>query len=152
MTAKTAAGKLPRDLTWPNAPPPMTVTDTFWVYARQKGRISAPTERSGKWLVFVDREKANDLWDTIARATTKGKLGSSAKCGTARENPNAYEPRRTVICVYTPDFDDTDDVMRVRGGLRDLGVTWRIPYKLDTATFEGRYAVRGSSRTTAMWA
>ena len=152
MTAKTAAGLLPRDLTWPHAPPPMSLSDVFWVYARRKGRIPPPKARSGKWLVFVDKAEANALWGVIARATTEGKLGPSAKCGTARENPNAYNPMQTVICVYTPDFDDNEDVMRVRDVLRELGVTWQIPYKLDSATLEGRYAVRGSARTTEMWA
>ncbi len=129
----------------------MTLTDEWWVYARRKGRIPAPTSRSGKWLVFIAKEKANDLWERVAKATTDGRLGPSAKCGTARHNPNALDPRKTVICVYTPDFDDQDDVMRVREVLRELGVTWKIPYKLDSTTLAGRYAVRGDSRTSELW-
>lgn len=152
MTAKTAAGRLPRELTWPNAPRPMTVADAWWVYARRKGKIQSPSERSGKWLVFVPRGRANELWERIAQATTDGKLGPSAKCGTARENPNAPDQSETVICVYTPDFDDTDNVMRIREALRELGVTRRIPYKLDSTTLAGRYSVRGDRRVSALWA
>ncbi|EQD27651.1 hypothetical protein B2A_15157 [mine drainage metagenome] len=129
----------------------MTVTDEFWVYARRKGRTESPTERSGKWLIFVERSKANDLWDVVARATTEGLLGPSAKCGTARPNRNATDKSQTVICVYTPDFDDRADVMRVRDALRELGVTQRIPYKLDSTTMAGRYTVRGDSRVSALW-
>jgi hypothetical protein len=152
MTAKTAAGNLPPELTWPDARPPMSVTDHFWVYARRRGKIAKPSERSGKWLVFVDRSKADLLWEQVARATTEGKLGPSAKCGTARPNPNAPNPKETVICVYTSDFDDRENVMRVREALRDLGVTRRIPYKLDRTTLEGKYTVRGDSYISALWA
>lgn len=151
MTVKTAAGKLPLRLTWPRAPPPMSVTDEWWVYARRKGRVRPPTERSGKWLVFVDRSSANQLWESIAEATTEGRLGSSAKCGTARANPHAVDPSQTVICVYTPDFDDRDDVNRVRESLRTLGIVWKIPYKLDATTLAGRYAVRGDRNTIELW-
>ena len=152
MTAKTAAGNLPPELTWPEAPPPMSITAEFWVYARRKGKIAKPSERSGKWLVFVDKSKADELWEKVARATTEGRLGPSAKCGTARPNPNAPNPMETVICVYTPNFDDREDVMRVREELRKIGVTKRIPYKLDRTTLEGRYAVRGDTRISALWA
>jgi hypothetical protein len=99
VTAKTSAGVNPRELTWPTAPPPISVTDSYWVYARRKGRISPPTDRSGEWLVFVKRDLADALWSKIARATTEGKLGPAAKCGTARHNPNSTYRSTTVICV-----------------------------------------------------
>lgn len=152
MTAKTASGVVPRELTWPRAPSPSTLTEVYWVYAVRKGRKRAPSSRSGKWLIFEERTKADALWETIALATTAGKLGPSAKCGTARSNRNARDPSKTVICVYTPDFDDRADVMRVREALRSLGVTWKIPYKLDATTLEGRYAVRGDAKVSAIWA
>jgi hypothetical protein len=152
MTAKTAAGKLPQGLTWPEAPQPMSITEHYWVYARCKGRIAKPSERSGKWLVFIDKSRAEEMWDRLARATTDGRLGPSSKCGTARPNPNAPNPNETVICVYTLDFDDREDVMRVREALRELGVTWRIPYKLDSTTNAGKYSVRGDKRVSALWA
>ncbi len=129
----------------------MSLTDVFWVYAKRKGPIKPPTERSGKWLIFIKKTEADAFWESIARATSEGRLGSSAKCGTARENPNALDQGKTVVCVYTPDFDDMEDVMRVRSALRDLGVSWKIPYKLDSATMAGRYAVRGDARTSALW-
>jgi hypothetical protein len=130
----------------------MDTDEVYWVYARRRGRVDPPTERSGKWLVFVKRGEANALWDAIARATTERRLGPSAKCGTAKPNPNSTDQSKTVICVYTPDFNDQEDVMRVRDGLRKLGVTWRIPYKLDSVTMAGRYAVRGDTRVSALWA
>ena len=49
-----------------------------------------------------------------------------------------------VICVYSYDADDKEDVMRIRQALREIGVTWKIPYKLDEDTFLGRYRKKGN--------
>ncbi len=49
-----------------------------------------------------------------------------------------------MICVYTRDWQDRDDVRRVLGALRELGVSWRLAYKTDEATGAGVYG-RGSS-------
>ena len=36
-----------------------------------------------------------------------------------------------LICVYTYNFEDLDDVRRVRLRLRELGYIKKIPYKTD---------------------
>ena len=42
---------------------PSQVTDDFWVCARrQHGRSQEPTERSGKGLLFVPKEKMDKAW------------------------------------------------------------------------------------------
>jgi hypothetical protein len=128
----------------------MSVSDRSWVYAVRRGRKERSTERSGKWLVFVSREYADSLWDRIASATTEGKLGPSAKCGTAKFNSHSKSPKATVICVYTGDFEDKEDVMRVREELKALGITRRIPYKLDETTIAGRYSGQGDGNVTVL--
>ena len=65
---------------------------------------------------------------------------------TARPNPNSGGPRKHVICVYTYDSEDKEDVMRVRASLRELGFVTPIAYKTDEATLEGRYEVKGHRR------
>lgn len=151
--ARTVRGLVPPALTWPDSPPPSTVVESFWVYAiRKTGDAGNATPRSGKWLLFVPRERMDQTWEIVAKATTEGKLGPSSKCGTARPNPNARDPRSVVICVYTNDYDDSVDVDRVRAALRELGFVRRIPYKLDSVTLEGRYAVRGDQRIASRWA
>jgi len=45
--------------------------------------------------------------------------------------------------VYTYNFEDEEDVMRVREELRRLGFTSKIPYKTDEETRSGRYQVKG---------
>ena len=46
---------------------------------------------------------------------------------------------RFVICVYTYDYQDEEDVMRVRQVLKDLGIQREIIYKADADTRAGSY-------------
>lgn len=95
--------------------------------------------RPGKWLVFVSRSRIDALWDTVRRAVKAGRLGHAAKVSTALPDPHSPDPKKHVICVYTSDEEDATDVRRVRTALRELGVSWRIPYKADAATVAKYY-------------
>jgi hypothetical protein len=126
---------------------PSKTTDGHWLHAaREHGEYPDPTPRSGKWLIFVKREEADARWREIRAAVEAGELGHSAKVATAKPNPHAKDPSKHVICVYTYDSEDREDVRRVRQALRDLGITHRIPYKTDQATRAGRYETRGHRR------
>ncbi len=102
-------------------------------------------------MIFVPREKIDELWATIRKATEEGYLGDHAKVSTARPNPNSADPSKHVICIYTDDANDEADIREVRQALRDLGVSWKIPYKSDAATFEGKYQVRGHTRISSFY-
>jgi hypothetical protein len=126
---------------------PSEVTDVYWLYAKRKsGVYPEHAERGGKWLIFVPEQQIDEVWEKIALATEQGLLGGSAKVATAKPNPNAVDPNKRVICVYTYDWADEEDVRRVRQALRELGITWRIPYKADEDTYAGRYRNRGDRR------
>lgn len=125
---------------------PSQVTDEYWIYAVAKDKRFSQTGRSGKWLLFVPLAKIDDVWSIIKFATESGRLGSSSKVATGKDNPNARDRSIKVICVYTYDHEDEKDVMRVRGELRRLGFDNKIPYKTDEATLSGKYQVRGDSR------
>lgn len=60
-----------------------------------------------------------------------------------KPNPNAAGNQTKLICVYTYDVADDEDCSRVRQALRDLGVTWKIPYKTDADTYAGKYSKDG---------
>ncbi len=131
----------------PGTSKPSEVTDAYWLNAeRKKEDYPEPTENGGKWLVFVPLPQADDVWEKIRRATEEEKLGGSAKGSTAKPNPNARDPNTKVICVYTYDWADKNDVRRVREELRQLGVLSKIPYKADQETYSGKYANRGNTR------
>jgi hypothetical protein len=82
---------------------PSQVKDDFWVSAfLRKGPVyPKPTERSGKYLLFVDVDRIDQVWAKIKKATEDGLFGDSSKCATMRRNPHAADTRVKVICVYT---------------------------------------------------
>jgi hypothetical protein len=107
---------------------PSKITSDYWLYAdRLTGAYPAATERCGKWLIFVLVKNIDAVWEKIRKATEDGLLGSSAKVATAKSNPIATDSSRKVICVYTYDWKDTEDVMRIRAELSSLGILWKIP-------------------------
>ena len=123
--------------------PPTQVTSEYWVLADGPGAAEADLERCGKWLVFVLPDQVDSWWARIREATEQGRLGIQAKAATALDNPLATS-RGRLICVYTRDWQDHDDVRRVLGALRDMGICWRLSYKTDEATQADVYG-RGAS-------
>lgn len=140
--------KMQREISLPYSDAkPSEVTDVYWIYAmRKKGKYPRSTPRSGKWLIFVDPENVNEVWAKIRDAVEEGKLGDSAKVATAKPNPLAGKSNAKVICVYTYDWTDEEDVRRIREELRKLGITNKIPYKADEDTLSGKYRVKGHTR------
>ncbi|HEV2377012.1 MAG TPA: putative phosphothreonine lyase domain-containing protein [Streptosporangiaceae bacterium] len=118
---------------------PSQVTADYWIYADSPGTDADGMGRTGKWLVFVPAARIDSWWQKIKHATEAGDLGVSAKAATVRPNPLATSPKTKLICVYTRDWHDHDDVRRVLRELRVLGVSWRLSYKTDDATISGVY-------------
>lgn len=128
---------------------PSEVFDDYWIIAeRREGSYPEHTTRGGKWLIFVRAALVDDWWSKIKSATESGLLGGGSKVATMKPNANASDPDSHVICVYTYDASDEADCTRVREALRDLGVTWKIPFKADSDTRAARYAKRGSGRVS----
>lgn len=118
--------------------------DWYWIYAIRPdpGRS---TPYTGKWLLYVPVEHIDECWAKVRDATVGGHLGIQAKVATMKPNPNARNPRSKVICIYTGDCRDLDDVTRVLGRIRELGFPGRIFYKEDAATRAGNYSPGKSS-------
>jgi hypothetical protein len=110
----------------------------------EKGQVD--DENAGKWLIFVDRDKADEAWRVIRDETIEGRLGISAKVSTAKPNPDSRDDRK-VIFVYTRDWRDEADVMRVRERLRALGYEERLGYKRNIETYKGEYSKKGKRVT-----
>ncbi|OAA54486.1 delta-9 acyl-CoA desaturase [Niveomyces insectorum RCEF 264] len=98
----------------------------------------------GKWMLFVRPGHVNAVWHTVARATVRGELGIAAKV--APRDPAVAADRQAewerLICVYTADFRDRNDVGRVLRRLQALGLVrkqknGRIFYKCDAYTYLG---------------
>lgn len=90
-------------------------------------------------MLFVDPALVDDVWATVARATVRNELGIAAKVG-PREGGRGSSKER-LICIYTYDFSDRQDVGRVLGRLKELELVrpGRKPiyYKADAYTHLG---------------
>ncbi|KAL2194581.1 hypothetical protein P885DRAFT_80269 [Corynascus similis CBS 632.67] len=92
----------------------------------------------GKWMLFPEPGYVNEVWAKIANATANGELGIAAKVDT-RVRAN----KERLVCVYTQDFRDKDDVARVLNRMRELELVMpggkQIYYKSDAWTELGIY-------------
>jgi ribosome-binding ATPase YchF (GTP1/OBG family) len=116
-----------------------------WIYSYPQGNHDKEVEpledisKVGKWLVFIDRNNIDRIWSDIKKATEKGTLGIEAKVSSKKQTDAFGNKKEHVICVYTKNLEDKDDVMRVRNQLRKLGINHKIPYKRDLDTVLGKY-------------
>lgn len=127
---------------------PSETTQMYWIIEDAPGTNphDIEDERAGKWLIFQPLAEIDLSWRKIRDATRAGKLGISAKVSTAKENPDSRDDRK-VIYVFTPDWEDEDDVMRVRKELYNLGFVDRIGYKRNIETYAGQYSEKGKKVT-----
>lgn len=93
---------------------PTEITEDYWVYASvhkpQRHPLKFRQIKSGKWLVFSDNKDQDSNWQKIKRATQDGLLGVGAKAATSKLNLNVSSADEKVICVYTYNWLDVDDV------------------------------------------
>ena len=127
---------------------PTRTTQMYWIIqdAPEFMPEEVDDEKGGKWLIFLDEEEVDAMWQNIRDATCRGRLGISAKVSTAKPNPDSRDTRK-VIYVYTENWEDEEDVMRVRRQLADLGVEQRIGYKRNIETYLGEYSEKGKKVT-----
>lgn len=129
---------------------PSQAFDDYWVRAERPasaGPYPEPSPRNGKWMLFVAAEEMDAWWVKVCDALTAGKLGAHAKIATMRENSHARGSKTKLICIYTYDSDDLDDVNRILRGIRELGEHRRIYYKEDAETLAGNYSGSGRAVT-----
>jgi hypothetical protein len=127
---------------------PSKTTQMYWIVQDAPG--SAPKaiedENAGKWLIFQEPGLADAAWKKVRDATVALEIGISAKVSTSKPNPESRDNRK-VIYVYSKNWADEEDVMRVREKLRELGFVDRIGYKRNIETFAGEYAKKGKRVT-----
>lgn len=70
-----------------------------------------------QWMLFIEPAFVNEVWERVAQATARNELGIAAKVAPREERGSA---RERLVCIYTYDFRDRDDVARVLHRLRQL--------------------------------
>lgn len=128
---------------------PSTVRDRYWIESVSPVGNWAAT--SGKWLLFIPVGRIDKVWKVIDRETRLGRLGIATKVATAKSNSRATNRLVRVICVYTYDSTDLEDVHRVRRRLRELGFVKKISYKTDAATIDGKYSQNGDKKISLLY-
>ena len=107
----------------------------FWHYAFNPQRAhKITTKKTGKWMLFPSVLKVDEVWELIKTETCENRLGCSAKVATARPNALAWDKSARLICVYTYDHEDKEDVFDIRKKLFNLGFEKTIYYKPDYMT------------------
>ena len=85
----------------------------LYAAAKQRGCTS------GKWMLFPMAEDVDRIWALVATATADGELGHAAKVATDDGSGNQGS---RLICIYTEDFSDKEDVKRVLRRLVGMGL------------------------------
>lgn len=73
-------------------------------------------------MLFRKAEDIDQTWEVVARATANNELGIAAKVAPRPEEESNNERSERLICVYTKDFRDLEDVRRVARELKRLGL------------------------------
>ena len=84
-------------------------------------------------MIFEPSNRVNDVWRAVAEATIGNGLGSAAKVAT-----DGGDGGMRLICVYTNDSNDKEDVKRVVRELDAMGLVDNkkgIYYKADVYTY-----------------
>jgi site-specific recombinase XerD len=138
------------------APPlPTQVYDDYWIWAERVDPDNYPqdTERCGKWMIWAHVNEVDQVWITIRDAVMGGLLGSSAKVATMMPSPIEVRRDHKVICIYTYDSEDRDDVLRILTSLReDLGILHKAFYKEDNVTLSMNYSFNTKGPVSKYWA
>jgi hypothetical protein len=97
----------------------------------------ASVDAAGKWCIFVSAARVDEQWSKIRDAIESDQL-MCAKVSTALRSMSRDGH---VICVYTHDWADENDLMRARDVLRSLGFVEELGYKRDIDTRSGQYGL-----------
>lgn len=92
--------------------------------------------KMGKWNMEKIRfDKVNHYWNLIARATRDGKLGVAAKVTTRF----AAASKGYSIHIFTKNFMDEKDWMRVENHIRSMSILEKLKYRPELYTHLGIY-------------
>ena len=128
---------------------------TRWVHAFRPDDVTdIDPMHVGKWLIYLSCRNVDYCWSRVRDATEAGTLGIAAKISTDWGKAHDLAGMLTeglggwrdhVICVYTADWEDREDLVRVGRRLADVDAvrTQTLLYKPDAFTYEGIWA--GSS-------
>ncbi|KAK9804234.1 hypothetical protein WJX72_002677 [[Myrmecia] bisecta] len=84
---------------------------------------------SGKWIITTLTAFVDDIWSKVAQAVMGGKLDGAAKVSQAATGAGTHS-----ICVYTVDYTNKQEILRLQKALKQLGVVVKLHYEPDLYT------------------
>ena len=70
-----------------------------------------------QWMLFLSIKDLDRIWRSVVDGVINNRLGPTAKV-----TPDEGRSGERLICVYTKDFRDEDDIRRVLRELVSMGV------------------------------
>ena len=84
---------------------PSSCSCVAWLVARSGEQVKS--DRCGKWIIRPEKQCVDEIWKKITRLLSKNQLGNEARVSTKIRGD------MHIICLYTNDFEDVQDVFRV---------------------------------------
>lgn len=134
-------------MSWVRTHLPSTVSPNLsWIFLNKPDpfvqRQEYVSNACGKWMLFPATRNHDQTWLQLAEALSLGSFSISMKTCPSKEPGQGAN----LICIYTEDWEDQEDVLRV--GLNVLRLcTWvtQINYKPDIFT-EDMEGIHGSNK------
>lgn len=82
------------------------------------------TKLVGKWVIINNWDEIDSLWENICRCTLENKLGYETHVSTRKHQRESTG----IIFVFTTNYNDLDEVKRVLGEIRKLGIYKELRY------------------------
>lgn len=121
--------------------PSRITNNVHWVYAYKPDYpdIRLTEYSGGKWLIFERAGNTlDDLWMKCVKALNDGLFCDRIKCS-SMSHVEMSGKEDGVICVYTDDENDIDEIKRVLKELRSIGIRFKICYKSNADTMNRIY-------------
>lgn len=120
-------------------PSQVDISKCYWISASNRNHGFAQYNREGKWLIFVTRDKVDEMWEKVKQGIKEQALWHAK---VSAKNP---DKRDHVIIVYTYDYQDRADIIATLDYLQKnvIAATSTIYYKTDAQTSANLYASKG---------
>lgn len=106
----------------------------YWLDSDPEGNAFYSTPKSGKWCLPFALEEVDAAWARIDALVAAGKLRAAIASTVWGSRQRGFDT--LVICVFTEDWEDKDEVLRVRRLLIEEGFKTTMGYKRDIDTVQ----------------
>lgn len=119
---------------------PSEWNDDYWIYCLNRKYYLSDKATLGKWCIYGKHSVLDKVWKKLIPIVENNDIINCAKIRTGSvsllEVLKGKNNKTSVICVYTYDFNNKEDVFKVRDLLRSIGIRTIIKYKTEQASID----------------